>query len=105
VQTTAPNLATQNPSKGKLALDESFLYLLCHVQRNHDGAGFQEHGLSHNFMCICNVGPLRDTVPQRHVTSAVETSQLTTEDEHTVAGQKRRLRVQGKNCRNLRDGE
>ena len=42
VQTTAPNLATQNPNKGKLALDASLLYLLCHVQRNHDGAGFQE---------------------------------------------------------------
>lgn len=42
VQTTMPNLATRNPSKGKLPLDASLPYLLCHVQRNHDGAGFQE---------------------------------------------------------------
>lgn len=51
--------------------------------------------------CASALGPPRGhRVPQRHVTSAVETSQLTTEDEHMVAGQKRRLRVQGKKCRN-----
>lgn len=47
------------------------------------------------------MGPsLEHRTPQRLVTVAVEISLLTTDDEYTVAGQKRRLRVQGKKCRN-----